>query len=55
MHSESIITHVTSVSGNIFADLGFDPDEAARLLAETNAIISVELAIKESLMAELAG
>lgn len=55
MSSEPIITHVTPVGGNIFADLGFEPDEAARLLAETDAIISEKLAIKDSLMTELAG
>ena len=54
MSSESIITHVTPVGGNIFADLGFEPDEAAKLLAETDAIISEKLAIKDSLMTELA-
>ena len=54
MKSESIITHVTPVGGNIFADLGFEPDEAAKLLAETDAIISEKLAIKNSLMTELA-
>ncbi len=36
---ESIITHVTPVGGNIFADLGFEPEEAAKLLAETDAIV----------------
>ena len=55
MSSESIITHVTPVGGNIFADLGFEPDEAARLLAETDAVISEKLAIKNSLMTELTG
>ena len=55
MNSESIITHVTPVGGNVFADLGFEPDEAARLLAETDAVISEKLAIKNSLMIELAG
>ena len=55
MSSESIITHVTPVGGNIFADLGFEPDEATRLLAETDAVISEKLAIKDSLMTELAG
>ena len=55
MSSESITTHVTPVGGNIFADLGFEPDEAAKLLAETDAIISEKLAIKNSLMTELAG
>ena len=55
MSSESIITHITPVGGKIFADLGFEPDEAAKLLAETDAIISEKLAIKVSLMTELAG
>ena len=55
MSSESIITHVTPVGGNIFADLGFEPEEAAKLLAETDAIISEKLAIKDFLMTELAG
>lgn len=36
--------HVTSVGGNIFADLGFEPEEAARLLAETDRVISEKLA-----------
>ncbi|MDD2685575.1 MAG: hypothetical protein PHY62_05410 [Gallionella sp.] len=54
MSSKSIITHITPVGGNIFADLGFEPEEATRLLAETDQIISEKLAIKESLMAELA-
>ncbi len=53
MSSKSIITHVTPVGGNIFADLGFEPDEAARLLAETDAVISEKLAIENSLMTEL--
>jgi predicted XRE-type DNA-binding protein len=46
--------HITPVGGNIFADLGFEPKEAARLLAETDQAISEKLAIKESLMTELA-
>jgi predicted XRE-type DNA-binding protein len=47
--------HITPVGGNVFADLGFDPKEAAALKAESNRIISEKLAIKESLMTELAG
>ena len=54
MNSESIITHVTPVNGNIFADLGFEPEEAERLLAQTDKIISEKRAIKESLMTEIA-
>lgn len=47
MSSKSIITHITPVGGNIFADLGFEPKEAARLLAETDQAISEKLAIKD--------
>ena len=47
MTSESIITHITPVDGNVFADLGFPQDEAVRLLAETDAIITAKLAQKK--------
>jgi predicted XRE-type DNA-binding protein len=46
--------HVTPVGGNVFTDLGFDPEEAAALQAESKRIISEKLSIKESLMIELA-
>lgn len=46
--------HTTPADGNIFLDLGFPPEEAAKLLAETDKVISAKLAIKESLMTELA-
>lgn len=39
----SIITHVTPVGRNIFTDLGFDPEEAEALLAETDKGILSEL------------
>ena len=55
MSSKSIITHVTPLGENIFADLGFGPDEAVRLLAETDIVISEKIVIKEALIAELAG
>jgi predicted XRE-type DNA-binding protein len=55
MNTEKIITHITPVGGNVFADLGFEPEEAAELLAESRRIISEKQAIKESLMTELAG
>ena len=54
MSTETKSMHVTPVGGNIFADLGFEPKEAARLLAESDRIISEKLAIKESLKAESA-
>lgn len=54
MNPESVITHITPADGNVFADLGFQAAEASKLLAETDAIISAKLAIKHSLMTELA-
>ncbi|MYN44327.1 XRE family transcriptional regulator [Pseudoduganella sp. FT93W] len=54
MNSEPVITHVTPVDGNVFADLGFEATEASKLLAETDAIISAKLSIKHFLMTELA-
>lgn len=46
--------HITPVGGNVFADLGFESEEAAALQAESKRIISEKLSIKESLVAELA-
>jgi predicted XRE-type DNA-binding protein len=46
--------HVTPAGGNVFLDLGFEPEEAAALQAESRRVISEKLAIKESLMGELA-
>ena len=40
LSKEGVITHVTPVGRNVFDDLGFEPGEAAKLLAETDAIIS---------------
>lgn len=37
--AESIITHVTPVGGNVFADLGFAPEEAEKLLAEADGVV----------------
>lgn len=55
MSIETRSTHVTPVGGNVFADLGFTPEEAAALQAESQRIISEKLIIKESLMTELTG
>ncbi len=46
--------HITPAGGNVFADLGFEPGEAAELKAESQRIISEKLAIKASLMTEIA-
>jgi predicted XRE-type DNA-binding protein len=54
MSIETKSSHITPVGGNVFADLGFEPKEAVALQAESKRIISEKLAIKESLMDELA-
>ena len=54
MNSNTNSMHKTPVGGNVFADLGFDAQEAILLKAESNRVISEKLAIKESLMSELA-
>jgi predicted XRE-type DNA-binding protein len=55
MKIDTKIRHTTPADGNIFLDLGFPPEEAAALHADSMRIISEKLAIKESLMNELAG
>jgi predicted XRE-type DNA-binding protein len=54
MSIETKSMHITPAGGNVFADLGFDPEEAATLKENANRIISEKLAIKNSLMSELA-
>ena len=54
MSIETKSMHITPVGGNVFADLGFEPKEALELQANSNRIISEKLAIKNSLMSELA-
>jgi predicted XRE-type DNA-binding protein len=54
MKRNSKLGHITPAGANIFAELGFEPKEAAKLLEESNKIISEKLSIKESLMTELA-
>jgi len=54
MRRNSKLGHITPAGANIFAELGFEPKEAAKLLEESNKIISEKLSIKESLMTELA-
>ncbi|MFM2408554.1 MAG: hypothetical protein RL358_1296 [Pseudomonadota bacterium] len=53
MNADTKSMHITPVGGNIFADLGFEPEEAARMLAEADRAISEKLAIKENLMSEI--
>ena len=45
---ESKTTHITPVGGNIFLDLGFSPDEAARLKADSDMLIKTKLALANS-------
>lgn len=54
MSIETKSMHITPVGGNVFADLGFEPKEAAALKAESQRIISENLTNKDSLMTELA-
>ena len=44
-------THITPVGGNVFADLGFQPDEAAKLKAHSDMIIRTKLQLVESVSA----
>ena len=46
-------SHKTPAGGNVFADLGFEPQQAEALQGQSKRIISEKLAIKESLMTEL--
>ena len=55
MSAKKIITHRTPAKGNIFADLGFAPDEAARLLADADQAIDEKRALKQMLMSEIVG
>jgi len=41
---ETRSAHVTPVGGNVFVDIGFPPDEAATLKAESDRIIRAKLA-----------
>ncbi|KAB8313230.1 XRE family transcriptional regulator [Erwinia endophytica] len=47
---ETGTTHVTKADGNVFADLGFEPEEATRLLAQSNAEIARADELKKQLM-----
>lgn len=53
MSIETKSMHITPAGGNIFADLGFDAEEAKILQAKSKKIISEKLAIKEQLMTEI--
>ncbi len=48
------VRHVTKPGANLFAELGFSPDDARRYQAESRERIDHTLALKEQLMEELA-
>jgi predicted XRE-type DNA-binding protein len=48
------VRHTTKPGANIFAELGFAPDEARQYHAESQALIGQTLVLKEQLMEELA-
>lgn len=55
MNTETESSQITPVGGNVFVDLGFEPDIAAALKAESQRIISQRLASKDSSTPEWAG
>jgi len=44
---ENIIEHVTPADGNIFADLGFPPEEARRLLLRSQMVMELRRVIEQ--------
>ena len=42
-----MIEHVTPPGGNVFADLGFEPEEAANLLIRTDLMMEIEDIIEQ--------
>jgi predicted XRE-type DNA-binding protein len=53
MKIDTQIRHVTKAGSNIFLDLGFEPDEAEILHADSQQQINNTIALKEQLMSEL--
>ena len=41
------VSHITRSSGNLFEDLGFPPDQARKLQAETDAAILEQIRSRE--------
>jgi predicted XRE-type DNA-binding protein len=50
---DTSIEHITPAGTNIFLDLGFSPEEAERLYADSSVEIAHAIAIKEQLMEEI--
>jgi predicted XRE-type DNA-binding protein len=53
MTVDTQVRHVTKAGANLFQDLGFAPDEAARFQAESRQQINDTKVLKEQLMGEL--
>ena len=53
MTIETQSAYMTPAGGNVFTDMGFEPEEAAALQAETQRIIEEKLAIKAYSKSEL--
>ena len=47
MTNNNVSKNITPVNGNIFADLGFPPEEAAMLQANSKRVILEKLKAKE--------
>ena len=47
------VRHVTKPGANLFAELGFGPDEARQYQEQSEALIAQTLIVKEQLMDEL--
>jgi predicted XRE-type DNA-binding protein len=45
--AESCVEHVTPADGNVFADLGFEPEEAENLLVRSGLMIQIIRMIQE--------
>lgn len=54
MAIETKSRHMTHADGNVFADLGFGPKEAAELKAASQRLISLKLVVRDHLVTELA-
>ena len=55
MKDEPIIGHITPADGNVFLDLGFSPEQAAMMKADSDREILEKRMIKESLRGEVTG
>jgi predicted XRE-type DNA-binding protein len=54
MNIDTEVRHITKAGSNIFLELGFPPEEAKRLQAESKQQINDTQLLKEQLMTELA-